>query len=324
MFDATPEGHVAGSPFKDHPQPPAGMRDEVLAGLLATPKTLPAKYFYDERGSRLFERICRLPEYYPTVTETAILSDRRAEIADTLGSRAAIVEYGSGSSEKIRILLDALKDPVAYVPVDISHRHLVQSAARLAKAYPGLPIHPLAADFTQAFSLPDLPGRPVGFFPGSTIGNFTPGQAAAFLKTAGRTLGAGSTFVVGFDLVKDRAMLEAAYNDSQGVTAAFNLNALAHLNRELGCDFPLDAFAHFARFNPGESRIEMHLKARFPLTVRVAGAAVRFRAGETIHTENSYKYSPARIKTLAAGAGWTVRRLWTDARQWFAVAALSR
>jgi len=324
MFDATPEGQVVGGHLRDHPQPPAGMRDEVLAGLLATPKTLSPKYFYDERGSRLFERICRLPEYYPTVTETAILSDCRAEIADTLGRRAAIVEYGSGSSEKIRILLDALDDPAAYVPVDISRRHLEQSAARLAKAYPGLPVHPLAADFTQSFGLPDLPGRPVGFFPGSTIGNFTPAQAAAFLETAGRTLGPGSTFVVGFDLIKDRAVLEAAYNDSQGVTAAFNLNALAHLNRELGCDFPLDAFNHFAWFNPRESRIEMHLKARRPLTVRVAGATVRFREGETIHTENSYKYTPARIKALATGAGWTVRRLWTDAKCWFAVAALSR
>jgi dimethylhistidine N-methyltransferase len=300
------------------------MRDEVLAGLLATPKTLSAKYFYDERGSRLFERICRLPEYYPTATETAILRDRQAEIAETLGPHAVIVEYGSGASEKIRILLDALDEPAAYVAVDISRQHLVQSAARLAETYPDLPVHAVAADFTQAFRLPDLPGRPVGFFPGSTIGNFTPDQAAAFLGTAGQTLGPGSTFVVGFDLIKDRTILETAYNDRQGVTAAFNLNVLARLNRELGADFPLDIFAHAAWFNARENRIEMHLAARTALTINVAGATIRFRAGETIHTENSYKYTPAHIAALAAKASWTVRRLWTDDRTWFAVAALSR
>jgi len=324
MFEAPSTETVALGGIDDHPQPATGMRDEVLASLLAMPKTLSAKYFYDEHGSRLFERICRLPEYYPTATEIAILAAHRDDIASALGPGAAIVEYGSGASEKIRILLDALDRPAAYVPVDISRRHLIWSAARLAESYPDLPVQPVAADFTQSFRLPDLPGRSVGFFPGSTIGNFTPDQAAAFLRTAARTLGPGSALVVGFDLVKETAVLEAAYNDAQGVTASFNLNVLARLNRELGADFPLDAFAHRAWFNPREGRIEMHLEARAALAVNIAGAKVRFRVGETIHTENSYKYTPRRIKALAARAGWTVRRLWTDPKAWFAVAALFR
>jgi dimethylhistidine N-methyltransferase len=285
---------------------------------------LSPKYFYDEIGSRLFERICRLPEYYPTTTEVGILHDRRHEIAETLGPDVVIVEYGSGASEKVRILLDALEAPAAYVPVDISREHLVASAARLAETYPDLPVHAVAADFTRPFRLPDVPGRPVGFFPGSTIGNFNPAEAVTFLAAAGETLGKGSTFVVGFDLIKDLSILEAAYNDSQGVTAAFNLNVLARLNRELDGDFPLGAFAHDARFNARHSRVEMHLQARADLNVRLAGATIGFTAGETIHTENSYKFTQAGISAMAARAGWSVRRLWTDTRNWFAVAALSR
>ncbi len=326
MFEVQPDvDNTALSGVLDHSQTAmADMHAEVLAGLRARPKTLSPKYFYDEVGSRLFERICRLPEYYPTTTEISILHKHRHEIAETLGPGVAIVEYGSGASEKVRILLDALQKPSAYVPVDISREHLVASAARLAETYPALPVHAVAADFSQPFRLPDMPGRPVGFFPGSTIGNFTPAEAEAFLAAAGKTLGKGSTFVVGFDLIKDRSILETAYNDSQGVRAAFNLNVLAHLNRELDGNFPLGAFAHDARFNARRSRVEMHLQARTDLNVRLAGATLDFEAGETIHTENSYKFTPAGISSLAARAGWSVRRLWTDPRNWFAVAALSR
>ncbi|MFS8038182.1 L-histidine N(alpha)-methyltransferase [Xanthobacter sp. AM11] len=297
---------------------------DVHAGLALPQKALSPKYFYDATGSRLFDRICRLPEYYPTRTELGILKARAADIGACAGPHAALVEFGSGSSEKVRLLLDAMDAPAAYVPIDISGPHMREAVARLAGAYPRVAMVPVEADFTRAITLPPLEarGRRLGFFPGSTIGNFTPEAAQDFLAHAAQVLGRQAAFVVGFDLAKDAAVLDAAYNDAQGVTAAFNLNLLARINRELGADFDLAAFRHRAFYDPVPGRVEMHLESLAGQTVRIAGQAIAFRRGETIHTENSYKYAPARFATLAAAAGWQVHALWTDPRHWFAVALL--
>ncbi|QRG05589.1 L-histidine N(alpha)-methyltransferase [Xanthobacter dioxanivorans] len=304
----------------------AGFCADVLAGLAGRPKAISPKYFYDEAGSRLFDRICRLPEYYPTRTELEILSAHAGDIGAFAGAGAALVEFGSGSSEKVRLLLDAMQAPAAYVPIDISGPHMRAAIARLARAYPAVAMQPVEADFTRLAALPPIgaPGRKVGFFPGSTIGNFTPEAAAGFLAGAGAMLGAGAAFVVGFDLAKDAEILDAAYNDNQGVTAAFNLNLLARINRELGADFDLAGFRHRAFYDPAAGRVEMHLESLAAQTVRIAGTPIAFARGETIHTENSYKYAPAAFAELARGAGWRERALWTDARGWFAVALLER
>ncbi len=312
------------SGIHEHPLPHANMRDDVLEGLLSRPKRLSPKYFYDEAGSRLFERICRLPEYYPTKTEIGILKRNRHEIAHLIGPGAVIIEYGSGASEKVRVLLESTHDPRAYVPVDISRDHLIHSATDLAATYPDLPVIAISADFTKSFLLPELPGRPIGFFPGSTIGNFMPAEARDFMRDAGDTLGSGAALIVGFDLVKDRKILQSAYDDPAGITAAFNRNILVRFNRELGTSFPIDDFEHMAEFNAAESRIEMHLRARRPLNVRIGDVEVGFENGETIHTENSYKYTLDRIRILAAESGWKIDRIWTDPQNWFAVAAFRR
>lgn len=297
---------------------------DVVDGLSRARKSLPCKYFYDQRGSALFDAICGLEEYYPTRTETAILRRHAAEFAELAGPRAAVVELGSGSSVKVRILLDALENPAAYVPVDISREHLLASAARLAGDYPNLTVVPVAADYVQGFPLPPVaaPERLLAFFPGSTIGNFEPAEAAAFLGRLARRLGAGSRLLIGVDLKKHRDVLEAAYNDTRGVTAAFNLNLLARINRELDGNFDLDGFAHHAFYDETHGRIEMHLVSRRAQTVVVGGRTFYFAAGETIHTENSWKYALPEFERLARGAGWRTVRTWTDRAGLFGVSWL--
>jgi dimethylhistidine N-methyltransferase len=302
---------------------PAFARD-VIAGLTARPKRLPPKYFYDQTGARLFEEITALPEYYPTRTELAILRAHAAEMASLLPPETALIEFGSGSSRKARLLIDAAATVAAYVPVDISAQWLAEEAARLRRDYPHLAVLPVAADFTQAFRLPAaLVGLPrAGFFPGSTICNFAPHQATAFLHHAARILGEDATLIVGVDLVKDVDTLTAAYNDAAGVTAAFNLNLLARINRELGADFDLAAFSHQAFYNRERARIEMHLASRRDQHVKVCGRSIAFRECETIHTENSYKYTMESFAAVARRAGWMPVAAWTDADRYFLVQAL--
>jgi dimethylhistidine N-methyltransferase len=290
----------------------------VRAGLAQRQKVIPARYFYDDAGSRLFEDITRLPEYYPTRTETGIMRDCAAEIAAAVGPGRVVVEFGSGSSAKTPLLLDAVQ-PAAYVPVDISGDFLAESAAALAAHFPELPILPVAADFTQPFALPDVAGDRLGWFPGSTIGNMGPMAAVDLLRSFAATLGAGSWLLIGLDLAKDRAVLEAAYNDAQGVTAAFNLNLLTRINRELGGTIDVAAFAHEARWCPELSRIEMHLVAMRATSFTAAGASFEMAAGESIHTENSYKWSLPESRLLARAAGWMPVAGWEDAAGWFSV-----
>jgi dimethylhistidine N-methyltransferase len=301
-----------------HAPRPLGVADDfaadVIAGLTAKPKSLPPKYFYDLPGSALFERITRLPEYYPTRCEIGILQDNAPAIASMFPPGCALIEFGSGSSRKARILLSAAATVEAYIPVDISGDFLQQDLAQLRRDLPHLAVHPLVEDFTKPFEVPpEFAGLPrVGFFPGSTIGNFEPEEAKSFLRHIGAMLGAGSLLVIGIDLVKDDATLVRAYNDAEGVTAKFNLNLLARINRELGADFDLAAFAHRAFFNRRRSRIEMHLVATKPQTVRLGGTTFKFRAGETIHTENSYKYTIESFQELARDSGWSPVKVFTD------------
>ncbi len=301
-------------------------RAAVLQGLGSDPKTLPCKFFYDAEGSRLFDRICELPEYYPTRTECALLQARAPEIAALVGPHAGLVEFGSGAGVKVRLLLAALRYPAVYVPVDISRGHLVAAAASLAADFPGLRIAPVCADYTNRFALPRLPGnqprRLAGFFPGSTIGNFTPSEAAGFLRRTGQLLGCGSMMIVGVDLVKDASVLEDAYDDAAGVTAAFNLNLLERINRELDADFNLSAFTHEARWNTGDSRVEMHLVSRTAQSVRIGGDRVDFARGESVHTENSYKYTLGGFAKLARSAGYDPVASWTDPDNLFSIHAL--
>lgn len=296
---------------------------DVLAGLSHHPKQLPPKYFYDEAGSKLFEQITLLPEYYPTRTELRILRDRGTEIAAAIPKNAALVEFGAGATTKVRLLLNQCEFD-AYVPVDISGDFLNDQASELRKDFLDLNVYPVTADFTKSFALPpEVSGMPkVGFFPGSTIGNFDPHEACAFLRSARAILGDGATMIVGVDLEKDERVLHAAYNDAAGVTGKFNSNMLVRINRDLGGNFDLSAFAHRAIYNRDRHRIEMHLIARKAQTARVLGRAFAFRAGETIHTESSYKYSVERFAALARGSGWTPRSSWTDADGMFSVHAL--
>src|SRR5579863_9184576 len=284
---------------------------DVVAGLSAKPKRLPPKYFYDAAGSALFERITQLPEYYPTRSELELLGKYAPAIAAQFPPGCAMVEFGSGSSRKARILLGAAASVAAYVPVDISGEYLQQDVAQVRRDFPHLAIHPVVADFTTLpAEIASLPR--VGFFPGSTIGNFEPHEAAAFLRHAGRMLGTGSVFVVGVDLAKAPDILYRAYNDAEGVTAKFNLNLLARINRELGADFDLAAFEHHAFYNAERNRIEMHLASTRRQKVRICGTTIDFRAGETIHTENSYKYTVESFQALAHGSGWSPLAVWTD------------
>lgn len=306
----------------------ASLRTEVLRGLTATPKTLPPKLFYDATGAELFERITTLPEYYLTRAELEILQARAGEIADLAGPRAALVEYGSGAGQKVRLLLDAFEaagEPAAaYVPIDISREQLAAVAAEVAAEYPRVPVRPVCADYTAPLHLPDLPrrARRVAFFPGSTIGNFAPVDAAAFLRRIRRTVADDGILVLGVDRRKDAATLDAAYDDAAGVTAAFNLNLLRRLNRELDADFALDRFRHRAFFDDAASRVEMHLVSLDAQVVRVAGERIAFEAGESIWTESSYKYDRPALEVLVSSAGFRIGRLWTDAAERFWVACL--
>jgi dimethylhistidine N-methyltransferase len=300
----------------------AALVADALAGLSTPQKTLPCKWLYDADGARLFEAITELPEYYPTRTEIRILRDSGAEIAAAIGPGAAVVEFGPGDGVKAVQLLGALARPVAYLPVDIAPEWLEAAASRVAQAFPGLPVRPVVADFTQPFA---LAGRAegsathLGFFPGSTIGNFAPAEAVGFLRRARTTLRAGARMLLGADLVKDQAVLEAAYDDAAGITGAFNLNLLARLNREAGADFDLGAFRHRAVWNPTLERVEMHLVSQRPQAVRLAGHVFRFAGGETIHTESSHKYRPESFPALAEAGGWRAARMWTDPDRLFSV-----
>lgn len=306
---------------------PSAPRDaflaDVIAGLSTRPRGLSPKYFYDAKGSALFERICALPEYYPTRTEIGILGHAAPRIAARVGFRPLIIEFGSGASVKVRLLLDAFAAPAGYVAVEISRAALDAATARLRADYPRLPIHAIHADYTRPFALPaglrEAAGAVMGFFPGSTIGNFAPEAAAAFLDAARQDVGPGGWMVLGADLVKDPRVLEAAYDDPAGVTAAFNKNVLARINRELGGDFDLDRFRHRAFFNADESRIEMHLESMTAQTVSVGGERFGFTAGETIHTENSHKFTTDGVRALADRAGFELVEIFTDARGWFGV-----
>ena len=298
-------------------------RESALQGLRSKPKTLPCKFFYDAEGSRLFDQICRLPEYYPTRTEIALLAEHAHEIAELVGPQAGLIEFGSGAGVKVRLLLAALSNPASYVPVDISRGHLLDAASSLAQDFPGLRIGPVCADYTQPFALPHLPGtrplRNVGFFPGSTIGNFTPDEAAGFLRRAARLLGRGSMMIVGVDLPKDAAILHAAYNDAAGVTAAFNLNLLHRMNRELDAGFDPAAFRHEARWNLAASRVEMHLVSRAGQSVALGQHRFDFLPGESIHTENSHKFGIEAFLRLARAAGYAGVKAWTDPSSLFSV-----
>lgn len=299
---------------------------DVIEGLSQTQKCLSPKYFYDERGSELFKQITAAPEYYPTLTEKKILLDNAAEITAAPGANAAVFEYGSGASEKIEWLLNGLDNPAAYVAMDISKDFLVDAASVIARQYQ-LPVAAVCADFHGHVHIPsDIlpePARWLGYFPGSTIGNMTPEFAARFLRRAGETLGPDAQFLLGVDLEKDKGVLNAAYNDAGGVTAAFNLNLLTRMKRELGAEIRLDDFEHDAFYNETECRIEMHLRAKKPTEIILNGRSFAFQAGETLHTENSYKFSINRLKALFAETPWRLETVWTDKREWFAACLLS-
>ncbi len=299
-------------------------RRDVLAGLGRYPRAIPAKYLYDSRGSALFDAICELPEYYPTRTETAILRDCADDIARLAGPGCALVEYGSGSSVKTRLLLDAMVDLHAYVPIDISRQHLDATAVRLRHDYDGLRVDPVSGDYMKLDALPPAinGARRIGFFPGSTIGNLTPEEAILFLRRARRLLRADGALVLGVDLRKDPQRLHAAYNDAAGVTAQFTLNLLRRMNRELDANFDLSAFVHDAFYNEAEGRIEIYFRSLRHQEVRVAGRRFVFAEGERVHTEYSYKYDEAGIGALAGKGGFSIERSWTDPARLFAVVFL--
>jgi len=297
---------------------------DVLDGLREIPKHIPAKYFYDASGSLLFERITEVPEYYPTRCEMRILRRQSAAIAKLIPEGAALIEFGSGSSKKARILLRAAPRLAAYVPVDICGEMIEREAAELRVDFPLLKVLPVTADICRPFQLPrEAKAAPmrIGFFPGSTIGNFEPHEVSSFLRNAANILGTGAIIIIGVDLIKSAEILKAAYNDAEGVTAQFNLNLLKRVNRELGGTFNLEAFEHHAFYNRERHRIEMHLASLKRQKVRVAGETIDFRAGETIHTENSYKYSVASLGALARGVGWVPIGAWTDSRKYFSIQA---
>jgi len=297
--------------------------EDVIAGLSLPQKTVPPKYFYDAAGSKLFERISRLPEYYLTRAELALTKKNLASIARFAGKGCTVIEYGSGESIKTRMLLRGLR-PSAYVAVDISPVALLGAVRRLSRAFPDLNITGLAGDFSRPLKIPAFEGmqRRVVYFPGSTIGNLTPGEAHAFLRMTRGQVGPRGAMLVGVDLKKDPGVLHAAYNDSRGVTAAFNLNLLARVNRELGGDFELRRWRHYAFYNAPQGRIEMHLASLTRQTVNVGNHRFAFAQGETIHTENSYKYSAEEFRALAASGGFAAPKLWMDGKEQFALFGL--
>ena len=299
---------------------------EVLTGLRKPQKELPSKYFYDERGSQLFERICELKEYYITRTEAAIMQAHIEEMVELIGSHVLVIEYGCGNCEKVRFLMDHLHDPVAFIPIDISQDQLLQVTKELDSVYPQLQVLPICADYTSSFELPvpkQESKRTVVYFPGSTIGNFDPIPAKHFLEHIASLCGSGGALLIGVDLKKDPAVLHSAYNDSEGLTAAFNLNLLERINRELDSDFQLDGFEHYAFYNPRESRVEIHLVSKKSQVVHIDGETISFARGESIWTENSYKYNLDEFEQMAAAAGFRVERVWVDERRWFSVQYLT-
>jgi dimethylhistidine N-methyltransferase len=301
--------------------------EEVLEGLQKPVREIPSKFFYDERGSQLFEQITQLEEYYLTRTEVNILRENIDQIVACIGHGSMLIEYGSGSSDKTRILLDNLPDLSAYVPIDISKDHLMNSAGRIAVNYPDLEVLPVAADYNDSsFSIP-LSSKSVShrvvYYPGSTIGNFHPDESVAFLERIGKVCGSGGELLLGVDLKKDPAILHSAYNDRAGVTAQFNINILRRINNELGGDFQLDQWKHRAIYNERAGRIEMHLVSLKNQVVHLAGARIEFNAGETIWTESSYKYSVEQFKGLSAQAGFEVSKVWTDPKRLFSVQYLT-
>ena len=296
-------------------------RDDVLDGLNADQKFLPSKYLYDERGSRLFDRICELDEYYPTRTETQITIDNADSIGECIGSNAVIVEYGSGSSTKTRVLLDHLEKPRAYMPVDISEDHLLCTSRKLQGEYPWLDIHPVVADFTSGFDLPaDLDGERICvYFPGSTIGNLEEYAATELLQRIAWQCGPGGGALIGFDLQKSKEVLELAYNDPHGVTAEFSLNVLRRINRDLQADFDLSQYEHCSFYNEAKGRIEIYIESLVDEVVEISGEQIQMKCGERIHTEYSHKYTIDGFAQMAAEAGLIQNRVWTDDREYFAL-----
>ena len=295
---------------------------EVLSGLRKPQKELPAKYFYDERGSQLFELICSLEEYYIPSTESSIMLAHISEIVELIGPNALLIEYGSGNCQKIRFLLDNLIDPIAYVPIDISQEQLMSVIDNLASGYPNLELLPVCADYTSSYEIPSTTrkyNRTVVYFPGSTIGNFDPVPAKQFLERVAQVCGPRGALLIGVDLKKDPAVLHRAYNDEQGITSAFNLNLLHRINQELGGDFQLDSFKHYALYNPNEGRIEMHLMSLQEQSVHIDMETIYFKKGETIWTESSYKYNINEFEEIVNAAGFSVQHAWTDGKQWFSV-----
>jgi dimethylhistidine N-methyltransferase len=294
---------------------------ELQAGLLAAHAAIAPKFLYDALGSKLFEAICELPEYYPTRTEASILKAHGTEMVDTISEGELLVEFGSGSSLKTEILLDRITASVAYVPIDVSEAALIDAEARLADRYPTLDVRPIIADFSRPVALPDdlATRRKTGFFPGSTIGNLSPKDAQGLLAVFGQALGEDGRLIIGVDLKKDPRTLVSAYNDAAGVTAAFNLNLLRRINRELGANFDESQFRHEAIFDPLKGRIEMHLVSGRDQKVDVCNRVFRFKSGESIHTENSYKYTIEQFRDVARAAGWRAQRVWTDTNQQFSV-----
>ncbi|MCI4645154.1 MAG: L-histidine N(alpha)-methyltransferase [Hyphomonadaceae bacterium] len=304
----------------------AAMAADLLAGLTAMPKTISSRWLYDRRGSHLFEQITDLEEYYPTRTELGIFDDHAEEMAAALGPDVVLVEYGAGALVKTRLLLDALTRPRAYVPIDISGPFLRDAAGALQAEYPALEVHPVVADFTRPVDLSDVPGargERVGFFPGSTIGNLENSEITAFFRAARTSLGPRAKFLLGVDLKKDPAILVPAYDDAQGVTAAFNLNLLERFNRELEAGFEIEAFAHEARWNADESRIEMHLAVLRDTTAQIDGQSIYFTKGETIRTEISRKFELDALDRLLAPTDWTRSATWQDENGYFALVLLN-
>lgn len=300
---------------------------DVVTGLGQDKKELQCKYFYDEQGSKLFDQICELPEYYPTRTERKIIVDNAKEMAAQIGQRVMLVEFGSGSSIKTEVLLDALIDPVAYVPIDISEEHLLNTAKRLQSKYPKIEILPLVADFTKSFVLPNAkrePSHAAVFFPGSTIGNFLPSDAANMMQSIAKVLGPQGGLLIGIDLQKNPAIIEAAYNDSQGITDQFNLNVLHRVNRELGANFDVDQFRHKAIYNKEFGRVEIYVVSQRSQTVKIADREFQFGENEHILTEFSHKYTVDGFVELASKAGFSLHHHWTDDQQLFAVLHLVR
>ena len=295
---------------------------EVLIGLRKPQKELPSKYFYDERGSGLFERICELDEYYIPRTEASIMQAHIREMGELIGPQVLVIEYGCGNCEKVRFLMDRLHDPAAFIPVDISREQLLHVTEELASIYPRLQVLPVCADYTSSFELPipkQSSKRIVVYFPGSSISNFDPVPAKHFLEHVASLCGSDGALLIGVDLKKDPAVLHSAYNDGEGTTAAFNLNLLERINRELDCDFQLDGFQHYAFYNPREGRVEMHLVSQRDQVVHLNRETIAFASGESIWTESSYKYNLDEFERMASAAGFRVERVWVDERQWFSV-----